>query len=75
MRIRFKKTKVMEKYTGFFEDKPVNFLDGEEKDVPVAKGEQLLRDYSEFFTAVNLVKEIEKPPRDKMIKKAKTKKF
>jgi len=74
MRIRFKKTEVMEKYIGFFEDKPVNFLDGEEKDVPDAKGEQLLKGYPEFFTEVK-VKEIEKPPRDKMIKKAKTKKF
>lgn len=50
MELRFKKTKVMEKYQGFHGKDRIEFSDGEIKDVPDEKAEQLLEDYPEFFT-------------------------
>lgn len=75
MRLKFKKTKVMEKYQGFHDDKPVNFSDGEKKDVPDEKAEQLLRDFPEFFTKIgesNKRKESETPAVNRAITSSKS---
>lgn len=75
MRLRFKKTDAMERYQGFHEGEPVNFSDGEEKDVPDAKGEQLLENYPEFFTKVkggSQTEEAETPAVNRAIRDSKS---
>ena len=71
MRLRFKKTDAMESYQGFHEDEPVNFSYAEAKDVPDAKGGQLLGDYPEFFRKVkggSKIEEAETPAVNRAIR-------
>jgi len=61
MKLRFKKTEVMEKYQGFHGKERIEFSDGETKDVPDEKAAQLLEDYPEFFTEAGKPDKREKP--------------
>ena len=60
MKLKFKKTDAMEKYIGFHEKDRIEFSDGETKDVPEEKAEQLLKDYPEFFTSLEDIKRAER---------------
>ncbi len=71
MKLRFKGKAHFMEYHG-----AVNFVDGEIKDVPDGTGNYLLAVFGDFFTEifpVALKREMTAPPKDKMVRKAKTK--
>jgi len=69
MKLRFKKTDAMEKYEGFHGEEHVIFSDGEMKDVPDEKAEQLLKDYPEFFTSLEDIKRAERERKEEEARK------
>ena len=74
MKIIFKKSTSLEEYHGFHEGGPIDFKNGEKKDITDVKAKELLMDFPDNFDQP-VMKEMEKAPKDKMIKKAKTKKL
>jgi len=49
-----------------------DFIDGEEKEVPASLAKYLLGDFPEYFTEV---KEMKKPVKDKMLRRATTRRM
>jgi hypothetical protein len=77
MQIRFKATEDQAGYNGFWKEGPelifIKFTDGQTMDVPEGKAQELLRDFPRNFEAASQAREIGTPPKDRMIRKAKTK--
>lgn len=81
MKIRFKSSGIIAEYHGYLRsyDKPVDFTDGEEKDIPDAEAKILLRDFPDNFEKAGKTKKteetkaIETPPQDRSIKRKHTK--
>lgn len=70
MKLRFKgKVNFMEYHSHL-----VDFVDGEVKEVPDNVGEYLLSDFRDCFEEVK-TREIEAPPKDRMMRKTKTRKL
>lgn len=72
MKIGFNKSIHLEEYHGFYEGEPVDFIDGEKKDIDIEKARKLLEDFPDNFYSLKELakpKELAEPPEDKMIRK------
>ncbi|HCS49760.1 MAG TPA: hypothetical protein DIW61_16560 [Candidatus Aminicenantes bacterium] len=76
MRVKFTATEQLAAYRGWHGGRRVIFAPGEEKDLPEAKAEELLRDFPRNFGPAEIAvmsREIETAPVDRMMRKAKSK--